>query len=119
MNTQKKKKRLYEPLKNPIEIVKTKTDALECRRLPQPIRRLSNIKQFTLIEILQPIILDKPTIHPNILALHLQRRLRRLRLQHIMIIAMRTILVCLLELPRVLPERLFTLLANQCYLRGL
>ena len=60
-----------------------------------------------------PLILQHPTINPRILSLHLQRRLRLLRLNDKVVIAVRAVLVAILELLRVLAEALLALLARE------
>jgi len=87
---------------------------------PQPIRPLRHIPPFHAALLPpNPLILNHPSIPPNILPLKLHKRPRHLRLDDEMVVAVRAVLVALVPLLRVLAEALLALLAREHHLEAL
>lgn len=64
-------------------------------------------------------VLDHPSIFSDILSLHFQSRLWLLRLNHEVVVAVRAVLVAVLELVHILTKALFALFARKDHFHGL
>lgn len=66
-----------------------------------------------------PLVLEQPIVHPNVVALDGQRGLGGLCLEDVVVVAVRAVLVALVELLCVLAEDLFAFLAGECHFHAL
>lgn len=89
--------------------------------LSQLVWRLLNVEDAPKLVVRTPdsLIFDHSRVHPHIVALNLQHRLRLHSLEDVVVITMRTVFVGIFELVGVLAEALLAFLAGEGHLVGL
>ena len=80
---------------------------------PQLIRIILQVEYRPLRIPLDPVVLDHPVVDPRVLALDRQSRLGHHGIEHKVVIAVRAVLVGLLELLSIFAEALLALLAGE------
>jgi len=104
---------------NPLPCLATQTKNWPSAKLPEPVGILLGIEYGTVGLLLDPVILYHPAVDADVGPLDGEGGLGREGVEDEVVVAVRAVLVGFLELARVLPEALLTLLARKDHLEAL